>query len=129
MRPKRSVGKVDYKDLADIKLPKRSRVTCRSKASLSASSDQSVLYRLKILERNEDRVKVRYIGYGSKYDEWRSSDEIVDLEEGDNNEAEVTRGEQLSPVAKLCLFKELACNIKLSLFSHTGREIQCVLLL
>jgi len=66
VRPKRSVGKVDYKDLADIKLPKRSRVTCRSKASLSASSDQSVLYRLKILERNEDRVKVRYIGYGSK---------------------------------------------------------------
>ena len=85
MRSKRSVGKVDYKDLADIKLPKRNWVTCRRKAS----SDQSVLYRLKILECNEDRVKVRYIGYGSKYDEWRSSDEIVDLEEGDNNEAEV----------------------------------------
>jgi len=59
----------------------------------------------------------------------RSSDEIVDLEEGDSNEAEVTRGEQLSPVAKLCLFKELACNIKLSLFSHRKGDPVCSLTL
>jgi len=93
---------------------------------LSGLPEQSLLYHLKVLERNEDWVKVRYIGYGSKYDEWRSADDIVDLEENDDSsEVEVFSREQLSPVAKLCLFEELACNIKLLLYSNRKRDLVC----
>ena len=38
----------------------------------------STLYRLKILERANKRVKVRYIGYSKKYDEWREANDIID---------------------------------------------------
>jgi len=112
-QPKRLVDKVNYRELADIKLPKRSRVAKNSKATSSGNPERT-WYRLKILQRNEDQVKVRYIGYGSKYDEWRSADDIVDIEEErDGSEDKVSGREQLSPVAKFCLFEELACNIKM----------------
>ena len=122
MRPKRCIDKVNYRELADIKLPKRSRVTS-NKATLS---EQSLLYHLKVLERNEYQAKVRYIGYGSKYDEWRSADDIVDVEENDNSsKVKVFSRERLSPVAKLCLFEELACTIKPLLYSHRKQGSVC----
>ena len=100
VRPKHPIDKVNYRELADIKLPQKSRITNRSKATLSGSSEQSLLYHLKVLQHNENQVKVKYIIYGSKYDEWRSADDTVDLEENDgSSEVEVFGREQLSPVA------------------------------
>ena len=34
------------------------------------------------------RVKVRYIGYARKHDEWRKANDIVDLNESNNNSDE-----------------------------------------
>lgn len=41
----------------------------------------STLYCLSIVEENhqEGLVKVRYIGYGKEYDEWRLESEVVSL--------------------------------------------------
>jgi len=56
-KPKRSLDKVDYQELADIKLSKRSWVASSSKAALFGDPEHT-LYRLKILQCNEDQVKV-----------------------------------------------------------------------
>ena len=127
-RSKRSVSRQNYRELADVKLPKRSRSINSSKSTSSASPETSVLYRLRVLERDEDRVKVRYIGYGSKYDEWRRLEDIVDLVDDDNSDEGDLRlldSKQLSPVAKFCLFEELACTIKSSLFSRRKGDPLC----
>jgi len=43
----------------------------------------SYVYHLRLLEedKNRDRVKVRYVGYGSECDEWRAREDIVILDE------------------------------------------------
>ena len=82
-RPKRSVSRLNYCELADIKVPRR---TPSTKVNRASSSESSTLYRLMILERDDrnQRVKVRYVGYSRKYDEWRKANDIVDLNESDN---------------------------------------------
>ena len=34
------------------------------------------LYSIEVIEREGDRLKVRYVGYSSKYDEWKDKSEI-----------------------------------------------------
>ena len=55
--------------------------------------------------RENGRVKLRYIGYGRKYDEWRKADDIIDLNENDNSDEKVSLllgGYQLQ-LLKFCL--------------------------
>ena len=75
-RPKHSVSRLNYSELADVKVPRR---TLSTKVNETTLPKYSTLYRLKILERDEEnkRVKVRYIGYSRKYDEWRKADDIL----------------------------------------------------
>ena len=126
-RPKRSVSRPNYCELADVKIPRR---TPSTKVNRATSSESSTLYRLKILERDDrnQRVKVRYVGYSRKYDEWRKADDIVDLNESDNSDEETVSllGSQLS---KFCLFEELACQIKSSLMSNRkGDPVCCIVM-
>ena len=126
-RPKRSIARQNYRKLADVKLPKKTFKDNSSKSNSSTLPGASVLYRLRVLESDGDLVKVRYIGYGSKYDEWRRSEDIVNLEDSDENSDEplISDGKQLSPVSKFSLFEELACVIKSSLFSHRKGDPVC----
>ena len=38
--------------------------------------DAQKLYSVEIIEREDDRVKVHYVGYSSKYDEWKDKSEF-----------------------------------------------------
>ena len=87
-RPKRSIARQNYQKLADVKLPKKTFKDNSSKSNSSTLPEASVLYRLRELESDGDLVKVRYIGYGSKYDEWRGLEDIVNLEYVDENSDE-----------------------------------------
>ena len=60
-RPKRTVKRVDYRELADVRLPKRVKV----KPNTNDSSEK--LYRLLVLESDTANalVRVRYVGYDS----------------------------------------------------------------
>ena len=80
-----------------------------------------------MLESDRDLVKVRYIGYGSKYDEWRRLEDIFDLEDSNENsdKPQISDGKLLSLISKFCLFEELACAIKSSLFSHRKGDPAC----
>ena len=67
-RPRRSISRLDYRILADISVPRRSRISTKSQSKESPDK----LYRLRVLEEDKanDLVKVRYIGYSSTYDEY-----------------------------------------------------------
>jgi len=88
-RPKRSVNRQDYRQLADVKLPIVRKGRGRVEES-SLTSDK--LYRLQILEEDQEngRVKVGYVGYGDEFDEWRRVEEVVSIDddEEDDNSAQ-----------------------------------------
>lgn len=64
----REVPRANYNDLADVKLP-------RARPQMT----ESKLYSVEIVEEEEDRVKVHYIGYDSAHDEWKKEElEILD---------------------------------------------------
>ena len=124
-RLKRYVGRPNYRELADVKVLRRTSCT---KITRSISLKSSTLYRLKILEHADRRVKVRDIGYSKKYDEWREADDIIDLNASDNWDEETESGAELllgkRELSKFCLFEELVSQIKFSLvFSRKGDPV------
>ena len=143
-RPKRSFPKPDYKKMLTLTIPqaKYARNSRPRNQDTSASSDKSAtdkssdkfLYRLNILEEDKKKklVKVRYIGYGSEFDEWRPMDDIVDLTEENDSDWEedssdifVTLG--IPTRKKFCLYEELANSIKSLLVSkRKGDPVCCV---
>ena len=63
-RPKHAVKRLNYWELADVKVP---RIACNgSRNRMTTSSTSSKLYRPTIFERDKENssVKVRYIGLG-----------------------------------------------------------------
>ena len=118
-RPKRSVNRPDYHQLADVKVPKIINRTHRRDGV--GSFPNTTFYRLRVLEEDQEnkRVKVRYVGYSDKYDEWRRMDEIVTVdhyEEEDNSDFVPSQLLSMA-TAKFCLLEELASKIKSLLFS------------
>ena len=88
-RPRRSAFHPNYAELADVMVPKRRRIANNGIHAVRDVVDDPLQYRLEIVEEdaeNSDRVKVRYIGYSSKYDEWRTRNEIVELSENDTDD-------------------------------------------
>ena len=128
-RPKRAVKRPNYRELADIKVPRIARNGSRNRMTTSSASSER-LYHLRILERDEvnGSVKVRYIGYGEDSDEWRKEEDIVNLEEDDSS-AEGTPPFSCQPelptVTKFCLYKELAFRIKSMLYSNRKGDPLC----
>ena len=61
----------NYKDLADVYLPWESKRTKKD----------DKLYPTEVVEEAEnERVRIHYVGWPEKYDEWRSSADIVSLQ-------------------------------------------------
>ena len=74
------VTRPDYRQLSDVKVPRNARRS--SKSYKASSSNDTKLYRLRVLEEDENgRVKVGYIGFTDEYDEWRRLEDIVTVEE------------------------------------------------
>ena len=63
---------INFKELVDIKLPK-------AKKTKEARND-SQLYDIEVLERDPrtQSVKIHYIGYSARHDEWRPVSDIID---------------------------------------------------
>ena len=127
-RPRRSGSKRNYRELAGVEVPKESFIVSKSiKTKVNVSTSSERLYRLEVIEKDDEngRVKVRYIGYGEEYDEWKLAEDIVDLSESSSSdEASSVTGTPLS-VAKFCLYKELAYRIKALLCSSRKRNPIC----
>lgn len=117
-RPKRLATRPDYRLLSDVKVPRIAR-----RSSKASSSTDTKLYRLRVLEEDEKngRVKVGYIGFSDEYDEWRRLEDIVTVEEEEEEDNDCLAPSRL----KFCLFEELACRIKLLLFSSRKASPVC----
>lgn len=143
-RSRRSLKRVDYRTLADVRVPKRVRVLKPS----NTTDSPAVLYRVQVLESDtsNELLKVRYIGYDSTYDEWRLATDIIDLTEDsstDNpadNDASVNSAdgtgrpdsearvhqELHSPSVKIfSLYEELRYRIKSLLVSTRKGDPNC----
>lgn len=62
----------DYKELTDVKILKAKRLKCDGASSGS-------LYPIEIVEEENNRYKVHYVGYANTYDEWKTCEELVTL--------------------------------------------------
>ena len=136
---------VDYKELSDVKLPKRKRQRVNYKKVETDTRTDSALFRVNILETDEENgsVKVSYIGYGDEHNEWRSSEDIIDLvsnadngelvdessgnTKGNTNHDFANLGETLVPIPsqQFCLYNELTFKIKSLLISNRKADPQC----
>ena len=132
LRPRRPTTRPDYRSLADVKVPKRIRVSTRSRDNVNPTAGK--LYRLRVLEEDEanaDHVKVRYIGYGSECDEWRSRKDIVHLnDEESSSSSDESDGADLSQLPRkrikpFCLYEELASRVKSLLVSSKKADPVC----
>ena len=96
--------KKNYRELSDTKLPRVSRQSSKQ------NSDE--LYTIEIIEEREDEVRIHYVGYSSKHDEWRSREEIV--QPSTNQPAERYR--------PFDCHDQLAYAIKSALVSHRDKD-------
>lgn len=142
-RPKRSIPRPDYRRMANPIVPK-----CRKLRNKSSESSQhgSQFFRLQVVDEDasNELVKVQYIGYDSKFDEWQTKSDIIDLSkdlsdltmpEGneltDYHEGMVFSGTtpgSLSTISKpFSLNEELSYRIQCLLFStRKGDPICCL---
>lgn len=141
-RPRRKAARlIDYKELSDVKIPKRKRVNSKKVETNIDTTEDTTLFRVNVLETDENGfVKVSYIGYGDEYNEWRPIDDIVDLvRDADNGELvdslvddikitnDFDSGETQGPIPshQFCLYNELAFKIKSLLISNRKADPQC----
>ena len=80
--------------------------------------DTRKLYSIEIIERKDHRVKVHYIGYSSKYDEWKEKSEIEfpgpQCDQVEDEEAVVYEPFSLYKDLSLRIKRALSCNRKAS---------------
>ena len=108
MRSKRKQSKVDYKQLSDTKLPRAKRVRRQNPNDICDE-----LFPIEVLQREDQRVQVHYIGYDVKYDEWKDEADIECLTE---NEAEAEDSQSVGTCYKpLSLYDILRVRIKRAL--------------
>ena len=62
----RSKKRINYREASDVRLPRAERV--------QAGRDK--LYPVEVIEKEDRRVKVHYVGYSTKYDEWREESDL-----------------------------------------------------
>ena len=93
----------NYKDLADVYLPRETKRT---------KKQDDELYAIEVVEEDRigDRVKIHYVGWPDRYDEWRSSADIV--------------SPQFSTYVPYDQNRELAYKIKQSLKSGARQDPQ-----
>ena len=132
----RSVKKIDYSILGDVKVPKCLK---SSKPSGHVASSHAVqeekLYHLEVLESDaaNELVKVRYIGYDSTYDEWRPATDIIDMTEDDPSDSSnftIANGRSTSlnvqpSIKNFSLYEELCFRIKALLVSTRKGDPNC----
>ena len=82
-----------------------------------AATGNDDLYKIRVVEERGDKVKVHYVGYGRKYDEWKNRDELVVLDDESAAESSEESDDEEAYVP-LSLHKILADRIKLSLSSN-----------
>lgn len=91
----------NYRELNELKLPRPERVKAVDK-----------LYAVEVIEEDGDRVKIHYVGYEDRFDEWRQREELENWHDDDEHGGQQLETELYQPFD---LHQELAYHIKSSL--------------
>lgn len=116
----RSLKRVDYNELSDIKLPREKK----AKVANSKEADRDKLYPVEIVEQDDGngRFKVHYVGYSSQYDEWRDNSEVVSLDcehtIQDSMSVPASEANVSLVLAPFSLYNELSIKVKCALSSR-----------
>ena len=117
-------SKTSYRDLVHFKLPK-STPTPNRRRKITETSARDNLYPVKIVQKEGDKVKIHYIGYGKKYDEWKDQCdvELITGDEVSQCESAIQEQDEL-PVQvykPYSLYNDLSVRIKKAIIcSRTG---------
>ena len=74
--------------MVDVTVPKRRKITCPESKTPAIANSQ--LFHLQVIDEDSENkiedsenklVKVHYIGYDNKFDEWQPKSEVIDLNE------------------------------------------------
>ena len=148
VRPKRRTTRPDYRKLAYPYVPKRRKIS-KDTALKTINESSTQLFHLKVIDEDVDKelVKVHYVGYDSRFDEWRLKSDVIDLNKNPQSSndiaegnSEVTEnpeeiivlngpvGSSMSVISKpFSLYEELAYRIKSLLFSlRKGDPVCCM---
>ena len=103
-RELRSKKNVNYLELANLQLPSTHR-----KHHLDTSNGSYPI-------KSEHRVKVHYVGFASKYDEWKDASELESLETDEVDEEDSEDGSSVTSYFQpYSLYKNLSVKIKQAL--------------
>ncbi len=107
-RSLRKCRHTDYKELNDVKLPRAKRVK-------HGEANSGRLYPIEIVEEENNRCKVHYIGYASSYDEWKTCEELVRIDSSSETSTSDDMSSSNCILEQFSLYKELSHRIKASL--------------
>ena len=109
-RKHRLIGnKSSYKDLVNVELPRSLR---KRKRTSTESQRCEKIFPIEIVGKEGKKVKVHYIGYDNKYDEWKDEEEILDY----NESRRLTMNKSNELMCKpFSLYEDLAIKIKRAL--------------
>ena len=96
----------DYQQLASLKLPRSSR-----------KQHDTRLYPIEMIARRDSQVRIHYIGYDDKHDEWREANDVVPL----NNNSAI----QSKVIKPYNLYFELGIKIKQALMCTKKQSPKC----
>ena len=98
-------NKANYKELSCFKLPKSFGKRPRKVAEK--------LYPVNVIEKQDGRVKIHYVGYEDHFDEWRNEEEVEILDQdAKETESNVEPCEVLEPYS---FYRDLGIKIKRAL--------------
>ena len=134
-RPRRSVPRKNYREMASLQLPsvKRCKVDSAEKAN-GNTEESNELYRLEVIKEDliHDRVRVRYIGYEG--DEWRPRSDIITLPSDSESDSESVEdelpamschGNNTAFPGSVNLYEQLATKIKSALVCSLKGDPAC----
>jgi len=129
-RPKRSVARVNYAELVNLKIPaaQQSKNHMGLASSVKEDSGCDTLYHLSIVQRKpeEGLVKVRYVGYGREFDEWRVEGEVINLSEEESDSDEGGYAGFRCPIScQMTVFNDLVYRVKSLLTSNRKGDPTC----
>ena len=105
-RGRRSLRTVNYKELDNLRLPKE---------SVTKSKEENKLYPITVVEQENNKVKVHYVGYSSDFDEWKKEDELECLPDEEEEASHTTTAAAIEPYQPYSLFRTLRLKIKQAL--------------
>ena len=103
----------NYKEHATVDLPRAQR---------TKAADPNALYRVEVLERDNERVKVHWIGYSDDKDEWIPADSLTTLDKS-SQECGSDGALQSEHYFPFNFHEELAYRIKASLTAGTREDV------